>query len=48
MTVKRHLNEKQRSQIKYLKKYHGKNLKDLSPIEKDDLIELMAKKLGFL
>ena len=48
MTVKRIISDIQRSQIKYLKKYRGKKLKDLSPIEKDNLIELMAKKLGFL
>lgn len=48
MTVKRIISEEQRELIKDLKKYRGKKLKDLSDIEKDELLELMAKKLGFL
>ena len=48
MTIKRIISEEQRELIKDLKKYRGKKLKDLSDIEKDELLELMAKKLGFL
>jgi len=48
MTVERIISDKKRSQIKNLKKYRGRYLKDLSKEEKDNLLELMAKKLGFL
>jgi hypothetical protein len=48
MTVKRIISEEKRANIKDLKKYKGRNLTDLSLEEKDELLELMAKKLGFL
>ena len=48
MTIKRIISDKEREQIKNLKKYRGKKLKDLSVIEKDELLEFIAKKLGFL
>ena len=48
MSAKRLISDKQREHLKNLKKYHGKKLKDLSDIEKDELLELIAKKLGLL
>lgn len=48
MSFKRLITLKDRELIKDLKKYRGKKLKDLSEEEKDELFELMAKKLGFL
>jgi len=48
MPAKRIISTEQRAKIKDLKKYRGKKLEDLSIAEKDDLLELMAKKLGFL
>lgn len=48
MTVKRLTTIKEREIIKDLKKYKSKKVKDLSKDEKDELLELMAKKLGFL
>lgn len=46
--MKRLISDKQRQQLKNSKKYYGKKLKDLSNIEKDELLELIAKKLGLL
>lgn len=48
MTVKRIISEEQREKIKDLKKYKDRTISDLSQAEKDDLLELMAKKLGYL
>ena len=48
MTVKRLISDKKRKQIKNSKKYHGKKLKELSNLEKDELLEIIAKKLGLL
>ncbi len=48
MTAKRLISDQQREKIKKLNKYHGKKLSDLSDIEKDELLELIAKKLGLL
>lgn len=46
--IERIISDEQRAKIKDLKKYRGRKLKDLSKEEKDELLELMAKKLGFL
>ena len=46
--MKRLISDKQREQIKKLNKYRGKKLSSLSDIEKDELLELIAKKLGLL
>ena len=46
--IKRLISEEQHNNLKDLKKYRGRKLKDLSKEEKDNLLELMAKKLGFL
>ena len=46
--IKRIISEEKRLQLKDLKKYKGRNLKNLSKEEKDELFELMAKKLGLL
>ena len=46
--IKRLISNEQRKQLKNLKKYRGKKLSNLSDIEKDELLELIAKKLGFL
>ena len=48
MTVKRTISDKKRALIKDLKKYKDRTILDLSKEEKDELLELMAKKLGFL
>ena len=48
MSAKRLISDKQREQIKKLNKYRGKKLSDLSNTEKDELLELIAKKLGIL
>ena len=48
MTVKRIISDEKRALIKDLKKYKGRVLSYLSQEEKDELLELMAKKLGFL
>lgn len=48
MTVKRLTTIKERENLKDLKKYKSRRIKDLSKEEKDELLELMAKKLGFI
>lgn len=48
MPVKRLTTLEQRKKLKDLKKYKAKKFEDLTDIEKDDLIKLMAEKLGFL
>ncbi len=46
--MRRLISNQQRKELKNSKKYYGKKLKDLSNIEKDELLELIAKKLGLL
>ncbi len=46
MSVKRLITNKQRKQLKDSQKYRGRRLKDLSAIEKDELLEILAKKAG--
>ena len=48
MAIQRLLTEKERQQIREYKKYKGRNIKDLSEIEKEDLFEIVCKKLGIL
>jgi len=48
MTIKRLTTIKEREIIKDLKNYKSLKVKDLSKEEKDELLELIAKKLGFL
>ncbi len=48
MSAKRLTTPEQRKKLKYLKKYKNKKFENLTQIEKDDLIKLMAEKLGFL
>lgn len=48
MTIERLTTIKQREIIKDLKKYKNRRIKDLSKEEKDELLELMAKKLGLI
>ena len=46
--IKRLVSEEQLSKIKDLKKYKGKKISELTQIEKDELIEIIAKKLKIL
>ncbi len=48
MAIERLSTEKQRQEIRESKKYKGKILKDLSEIEKEELFEIVCKKLGIL
>ena len=48
MAIKRIITEEQKSKIKDLAKYKGRSIKDLTKEEKDDLLELIAKKLNIL
>ena len=48
MTVKRLITNEQKEKLKDLKKYKGKKISDLSTLEKEDLLELIAKNLNFL
>ena len=48
MTVKRLTTVKERENLKDLKKYKSRRIKDLSKEEKDELLEIMAKKLGLI
>jgi len=48
MAIERLTTEKQRQEIRDSKKYKGKNIKDLSNIEKNELLEIVCKKLGIL
>jgi len=48
MGLKRIITDKDRELIIPQKKYKGKKVKDLSQNEKDELMEIMAKKLNIL
>ncbi len=48
MAIQRLLTEKERQQIRESKKYKGRNIKDLSQNEKEELLEIICKKLGIL
>lgn len=48
MTIKRLITLKEQELLKYIKKYKSRKIKDLSKEEKDDLLELIAIKLGLL
>lgn len=48
MAIQRLSTEKERIQIREFKKYKGRNIKDLSEIEKEELLEIICKKLGIL
>ncbi len=46
--MKRLISDVQRLKLKNSKKYKDKKVKDLSDIEKDELLEILAKKAGIL
>ena len=46
--IKRLISEKKQSLIELTKKYQNKKMVDLSTEEKEELIELIAKKLNLL
>jgi len=48
MGLKRIITEEEKALIKPQKKFKGKNIKDLSQNEKDELLEIVAKKLNIL
>ena len=48
MVIKRLITNKQKSKIKEMAKFKGKQLKKLTPAEKEELLELVAKKLNIL
>lgn len=48
MGAKRLISDEQRLKIRNSKKYKGKQILDLSSQEKDELLELIAKKVGIL
>lgn len=48
MAIQRLSTEKERAQIREFKKFKGRNIKDLSQIEKEELFEIICKKLGIL
>jgi len=48
MTVQRLTTIKEQEILRNSKKFKNRRIKDLSQEEKDDLLELIAKKLGLL
>ncbi len=48
MAIQRLSTAKERAQIRESKKFKGRNIKDLSEIEKEELLEIICKKLGIL
>ncbi len=48
MSVKRLISDEQRLKLRNSKKYKGKVVKDLNELEKDELLEILAKKAGIL
>lgn len=48
MTIKRLISLKQRKNLKDSSKYKGKKIKDLTEIEKDKLLEILAIKAGII
>jgi hypothetical protein len=48
VTVKRIISKERINKIKEQYKYKGKKINQLSQIEKDALLEIIAKKLGLL
>jgi hypothetical protein len=46
--IKRLINEEQKKKLKDLKKYKGRKISSLSQSEKDDLLEIIAKKLNLI
>lgn len=46
--IKRLITDAQKEKLKDLKKYKGQKVSKLSQKEKDELLELIAKKLGLL
>ena len=46
--MKRLISDEQRIKIKNSKIHKGKNINDLSSKEKDELLEILAKKAGIL
>ena len=48
MVVKRIITDEQKSKIKDQKKYKGKKISQLNQAEKDELLEIIAKKLNLI
>jgi len=48
MPARRLTTEKQRQAIKASQKYKGKAVNNLNQLEKDELLQLLAKKAGIL
>jgi len=48
MVVKRLITDKEKNKIKNIKKFKGKKVSTMIQAEKDELIELIAKKLNII
>ncbi len=48
MAIKRIITQKDSKTLKDVKKFKGKKVSSMTPREKEELLELIAKKLGIL
>ena len=46
--IKRLINDKARNELKKFKKFKGKSISSLKQSEKDELLEIIAKKLNII